>query len=124
MLKVHKVLVSRTYPSPIEYRFPHTSGVLIANNVLDGNIAARDGATATVTGNYTAASPSLFVNPASGDLHLTSMATALLDRIATPLAAAGPDWDGQPRPAGATDIGADEAGTPPLSAPNNLRIVR
>ena len=36
---------------------PHTTGVVIANNLLDGAVAARDGATGTVTGNYTTASP-------------------------------------------------------------------
>jgi hypothetical protein len=119
----NSILVSRTYPSPIEYRFPHTTGVVVVNNVLDGNILARNGATASVTGNYTAASASLFVDPPAGDMHLTGAATPLLNRVAAPPAAAALDWDGQPRPAGATDIGADEAGTP-LAAPTNLRIVR
>jgi hypothetical protein len=120
----NSILVSRTYGSPIEYRFPHTTGVVVANNVLDGNVLARDGATATVTGNYTAASASLFVNPAGGDLHVSAAgAAALLNMIATPRAAALFDWDGEPRPAGATDIGADEV-VAPLAAPRNLRIVR
>jgi hypothetical protein len=120
----NSILVSRTYGSPIEYRFPHTTGVVIANNVLDGNILARDGATAAVTGNYTAASASLFVNPGGGDMHVSAAgAPALLNMIATPRAAAPLDWDGEPRPAGATDIGADEA-VSPLSAPRNLRIIR
>ena len=120
----NSILVSRTYGSPIEYRFPHTTGVVIANNVLDGNILARDGATGTVTGNYTAASASLFVNPAGGDMHVSAAgAAALLNMIATPRAAAPLDWDGEPRPAGATDIGADEA-VSPLSAPRNLRVIR
>jgi hypothetical protein len=120
----NSILVSRTYGSPIEYRFPHTTGVVIANNVLDGNIRARDGATGTVAGNYTAASASLFVNPAGGDMHVSAAgAAALLNMIATPRAAAPVDWDGEPRPVGATDIGADEA-VSPLIAPRNLRIVR
>ena len=38
------ILISRTYANPIEYRFAHTTGVVIANNVLDGNVMARDGA--------------------------------------------------------------------------------
>ena len=38
------ILISRTYANPIEYRFPDTTGVVIANNVLDGAIARRDGA--------------------------------------------------------------------------------
>jgi hypothetical protein len=120
----NSILVSRTYGSPIEYRFPHTTGVVIANNVLDGNILARDGATGTVTGNYTAAAAALFVNPAGGDMHVSAAgAAALLNMIATPRAAAPLDWDGEPRPAGATDIGADEVART-LAAPSNLRVVR
>ena len=122
----NSILVSGTYANPIEYRFAHTVGVVIANNVLDGRIAARDGATGSVTGNYTSSSAALFVNPAAGDLHLKPGAQALLDKIATPLANAGRDWDGHDRPAGsATDIGADEyagsSSTPP-NPPVNLHI--
>ena len=51
----NSIFISGTYANPIEYRFPHTTGVVIANNVLDGNIAARDGATGSVSGNYTTA---------------------------------------------------------------------
>ncbi len=121
----NSILVSRTYASPIEYRFPHTTGVVIQNNVLDGNVQARDGAAATVAGNYTSAAAGLFVNPAAGDLHLRTTATVLLDKIAAPPAAAGLDWDGHPRPAGLTDVGADEAGAAmPITTPQNLRVVR
>ncbi len=123
----NSIFISGTYSNPIEYRFAHTTGVLIANNVLDGNIAARDGATGSVTGNYTTASAVLFINPAAGDLHLKPTATAVLNRVASPPVVAGTDWDGQSRPAGATDIGADEqvagTGTPP-NAPQNLRVVK
>jgi hypothetical protein len=45
------ILASGTYPSLIKYRFPHSTGVQIANNLLDGVILARDGATATLSGN-------------------------------------------------------------------------
>ena len=51
----NSIFISGTYANPIEYRFAHTTGVVIANNVLDGNIAARDGATGSVSGNYTTA---------------------------------------------------------------------
>jgi hypothetical protein len=121
------ILISGTYANPIEYRFPHTTGVVIANNVLDGRVQARDGAIGSVTGNYTTAAAALFVNPTAGDLHLKPTAAALLNRIAAPLVNAAVDWDGHARPAGTTDIGADEflagVATPP-SAPQNLRIVR
>jgi hypothetical protein len=119
----NSILVSGTYANPIEYRFMHTTGVLIANNVLDGRIAARDGATGSVSGNYTSSSAALFVNPPTGDLHLKPGAQVLLDRIATPMPNAGRDWDGHVRPAGATDIGADEqAGRTPPNPPANVHI--
>ena len=120
------ILISRTYANPIEYRFPHTTGVVIANNVLDGSVTARDGATGSVSGNYTTAAAALFVNPAAGDLHLRSTAAVLLNKVAAPPSAAGVDWDGQSRPAGSTDIGADGSagGTPTLlNPPTNLRII-
>jgi hypothetical protein len=117
----NSILISGTYSNAIEFRFPNASAVLIANNVTDAAIIARDGATGSVTGNYTTASAALFVDPAAGDLHLRSTAGVLRDQIATPIPAAGPDWDGQIRPAGATDIGADEYVA--LGPPRNLRIV-
>lgn len=121
----NSILVSGTYANPIEYRFPHATGVLIANNVLDGRVAARDGATGSVSGNYTSGSPALFVNPQSGDLHLRSGAQVLIDRIATPMPNAGTDWDGHARPASATDIGADEfTGRTPPNPPQNMHIVK
>jgi hypothetical protein len=117
----NSILISGTYSNAIEYRFPDASAVLIANNVTDAAIMARDGATGSASGNYTTASPALFVDPATGDLHLRSTAAVLRDRVATPIPAAGPDWDGQIRPAGATDLGADEYVA--LGPPRGLRIV-
>jgi len=120
----NSALMSGGYPNAIEYRFPGASGVTIANNLLDGQIAARDGATGSVSGNLTTASAALFVDPASGDLHLKSTASAALNKIAAPPSAAPTDWDGDPRPSGATDIGADELVVhQPPPAPQNLRVV-
>ena len=124
----NSIFISGTYANPIEYRFPHTTGVVIANNILDGNIAARDGASGSVSGNYTTATAGLFVNPSAGDLHLKATSTVLLNKVSAPPSAAGVDWDGHARPAGSTDIGADEystGSTPTIpNAPANLRIVR
>jgi hypothetical protein len=100
--------------------------VEVRNNVLDGVIAARDGAAATVAGNYANATAALFVNPVAGDLHLLPSAAAVLNQVATILAGAAVDWDGDPRPAGTADIGADEyqSGSGALPhVPQNLRIV-
>jgi hypothetical protein len=116
------ILISRTYANPIEFRFPNTTGVVIANNVLDGNIAARDGATGSVAGNYTNAIAGFFANPALGDLHLTPLATALLNQVIAVPASAPLDWDGQPRSAGSADIGADELTAVLPGVVKNLRI--
>jgi hypothetical protein len=120
------IFISGTYNNPIEYRFPHTTGTIITNNILDGTIAARDGATGAVSGNFTSATAALFVSPGTGDLHLKPSAAAVLNKVAAPPANAGVDWDGQTRPVGSTDIGADElAGSGPVpTAPPNLRIIQ
>jgi len=104
------VLMSGTYPYPIEYRFAGTTGVLIENNLLDGAPLARDGATGTVLNNVTSATSAMFVNAAAGDLHLMATATAAIDRGLT-VAGVTTDWDDESRPNGtAPDIGADEFG--------------
>ena len=119
------ILASGTYSSPIEYRFAHTTAVLIANNLLDGAILARDGATGTAVGNVTTASSALFVNPSAGDLRLKPTAAAAIDRV-TAIANCPADWEGESRPQGpAADVGADEYSPgAALSAPKNLRVVR
>jgi len=105
------VLMSGTYPSAIEYRFAGTTGVVVRNNLLDGAVQARDGATGTSQNNVTNATAAMFVNAAAGDLHLLSSATAAIDKAVT-IANVTDDWDGTPRPAGAApDAGADEFGT-------------
>jgi hypothetical protein len=102
------VLLSGTYRAAIEYRYPGASGLLIANNLIDATIWAREGATATLASNVLNASPDMFVNVSAGDLHLTSSAQAAIDQgIAVPDLVN--DWDGDSRPMGAAfDIGADE----------------
>lgn len=115
-----------SYPNAIEYRFPDATGVIIQNNLTNKIIAAREGATATVTGNYTSATIDMFANAAAGDLHLVAGATAVIDH-GSALPDVTVDWDGQPRGAGGTpDIGADEfiTGTrQPPATPKNVRIV-
>jgi hypothetical protein len=104
------IFLSGTYSSPIEYRFAGTSGAVIANNITDGIISARDGATGTVQNNLIGARADLFVNAAQGDLHLAATATSAIDRGAT-VPTVTEDWDGEQRPGGAAyDIGADERG--------------
>jgi hypothetical protein len=117
------VVISGTYPNAAEYRFVGTTGVVIANNLADAAIAARDGAVAMLSGNFTSASAALFVNAAAGDLHLKATASVAIDKA--PLHPnCTKDWDGSTRPNGtAADIGADELGSAP-GPPANLRIAQ
>ncbi len=74
------VLVNGSYPNSIEYRFSGTTGLEIKNNLTDAAITARDGATGTVASNVTNASPTWFISPATGDLHLKQTATSAIDK--------------------------------------------
>jgi hypothetical protein len=121
-------LINGSYPNAIEYRFTTTTGTIIRNNLIDGAILARQGATGTASNNVTTATAALFLNPTSGDMHLKTTATAAIDRATTDAEVTN-DWDGNPRPVGsAPDLGADELGSgvvPTAPAPpTNLRIVR
>jgi hypothetical protein len=124
----NSIFLQGQYPSPIEYRFAGTTGAVISNNLLDGAIQARDGASGSVTSNVTTATSALFVNAAAGDLHLKPTASAAVDK-GSAAQAAPQDWDGEARPFGAAvDVGADEyrpsSGPTPPIAPTNLRVIR
>ena len=102
------ILMRQSYPNAIEYRFSGTSAV-IANNLANRAIAARDGGQAELVANITNAQESWFVNPAGYDFHLAPGAVQAIDSGA-PLADVSRDMDGEARPMGAApDIGADEA---------------
>ena len=119
------VLINGTYHNAIEYRFTHTTGVVIANNLVDAAISERDGGTATLLSNSTQALASMFVQPAAGDLHLKASATVAINQ-GTVLADVPLDWDGQSRTEnGAPDVGADEyvaVSSSLPAAPTNVRI--
>lgn len=110
------IFLGGTYATPIEYRFPGSARIAIVNNVLDGMIRARDGATASsLLTNVMFAPSDLFVDAVGGDLHLRSTAATAIDKGST-IAGVTTDIDGQSRPVGpAYDIGADEvpSSTPP-----------
>jgi hypothetical protein len=102
------VYQSGTYGTSIEYRFTITTGVLIANNLVDGVILDRNVATAVLEHNYTGAPAAMFVNAPGGNLHLVSAAIGAIDQGVT-LPNVTLDIDGNPRPVGvAYDIGANE----------------
>lgn len=94
----------------IEFRFG-TSGAEARNNLADAPIGTRNGGTYAQGGNYLSAATAMFVDPASGNLHLLDTASTranVIDRVAAP-AAVPTDMDGEARPDGtAADIGADE----------------
>jgi chitodextrinase len=101
------VVLNGDYPNAIEYRWANTSGVTILYNLTDSAITSREGATAVLAGNVTNAQPSWFVGPTTGDLHLTAAATGAIGQ-AQFLPEVSTDYDGQPRSAAATDVGADQ----------------
>ncbi len=102
------ILSNGNTASAIEFRFPSTAGGEARNNLADGQINFRDRATAIQSGNVLMATSDMFVNPAAGDLHLLSTATAAIDK-APALSAVTDDFDGETRPqGGGYDVGADE----------------
>ena len=103
------VLTNGTYPNAVEVRYATSTGVEVANNLLDAAVTPRNGATPTLSGNRTDAITTWFVDEALGDLHLTAAAAPVVDQVDR----RGDAWrafDGCPRPvlAGLVDIGAAE----------------
>jgi hypothetical protein len=96
--------------SSIEWRFPNTQAVVL-NNLVNAPLHERDSAAAVASGNIQNAQANWFVNPASGDLHLSTHAAAAIDKVTAPVDGVR-DIDGGPRPYGAaSDAGADEYGS-------------
>ena len=107
----------------IELRFD-SSGVIVANNLVDAPIVYREGLSFTNDNNYTSAVSSLFVNESSGDLHLLPTATQVFN-LGDFYSDAAFDFDGETRATGdKVDIGADEQSvlTPPVNPPSNQSI--
>jgi hypothetical protein len=95
-----------SYLSAIEYRGA-TAGLVLANNLTNKPLTARDGGTATLVTNVTSAQASYFVNPTGGNLHLVS-GIAGVTRSGTPEVWVPDDFDSHARPATQPDIGADQ----------------
>ena len=91
-----------------EFRFATTTNCTGRNNLSDAPMHLRDSAVATLSSNFVSATPSMFVNPGAGDLHLVATAAKAIDQ-APVLTTVTNDFDGDRRPRGArSDIGADE----------------
>jgi hypothetical protein len=105
---VHNTIwLGDAYPNAIEYRFPGTTGVRIANNLADAGVRAREGATAALAGNLWTATAELFVSPLRLDLHLAPSAYGVPRPVARD-PDGGDDWDGDVRASDASTVpGAD-----------------
>lgn len=102
------IFMEQSYLNAIEYRFTTTTGTFIANNITNKAITRREGAYAEVTNNVTHAEASWFVNPAEGDLHLSTAISDVVDQGQS-ISGLTDDFDGSSRPEGNSyDIGADE----------------
>jgi hypothetical protein len=96
------------FPWAIEYRFSSTQNVQIINNLTNKSILSRNGGSGTVTKNITNATASWFLNPPSGELHLSSGVSSVVD-AGLIISGVSDDFDSQTRPQGpGFDIGADE----------------
>lgn len=98
-------IVQGSYPYAIEYRFASTTGTDIKNNLTDGGYRARDGAVGSLGGNIATATLSMFVSPATGDLHLVAGASPINRGVG--ITGFTTDIDAQIRDS-QLDVGADE----------------
>jgi len=98
------------YANAIELRFGSSSGARVMNNLSNRAIRLRDGATAEQATNVSEAAHDWFVDAAAGDLRLADCANAAVVAAGTPLAEVIDDLLGQPRGAGAPDLGAFQCG--------------
>ncbi len=97
------------YQNAIEYRFPETNNVTITNNLTNKPIQSRDGGQASLSTNEMEAQPDWFADTPSGDLHLATSLSQLVD-VGTVLSGlVDYDIDQLSRPQGSGfDIGAHE----------------
>lgn len=93
------------YTNRVEIRWDTTQNVDVRNNLTNGLIRMRNGATANEAGNLTDAAPDWFVDPVNGDLHLSSCdGPAAGSGVAVP--SVTDDLDGETRDG--NDVGADD----------------
>jgi hypothetical protein len=101
------VYTESNYSNSIEYRFEQTTNCQIVNNLTNKAITNRNSANAYVENNVTNALADWFVNISIADLHLSKNVESVVDK-AIDLEEITVDFDGDSRPAGSSDIGADE----------------
>ncbi len=103
----NSVYLDSDYGNAIESRFPQTKNCEIINNLTNKKITNREGARAKVENNISNAEAGWFENIGKGNLHLNGIIEGVTD-AAIDLEDVETDFDGQPRMAGKSDIGADE----------------
>ncbi len=103
------VLLAGTSRTAIDVAHRDSTGVYVANNLLDGTIVRRDGATALLEANLSKATSSMFVAPDQGDCRLRADRglPAIDTGVFTPFAPVDAAGTSRPRGAG-VDIGARE----------------
>jgi|GEM_PF-947586 len=114
------ILTNGNVPNSIQTRWA-ASGIQLVNNLSDAPARARDNSSYAQSGNYWAATSTMFVDTSAGDLRLVSGGAAanVIDKVDAP-ANVTVDWSGNPRTSGArSDIGAFEyqTTTPTPQAP-------
>ena len=104
------VFQEHAYSNAIEYRFPGTTNVRIANNLVNRLVRSRDGGSGQVTGNVTNATRAMFRSQQPWDLRLAAAVPGVVDAaVAVPGVTVADDFDREARPKGAAaDVGADE----------------
>jgi hypothetical protein len=105
---LHNTVFSTQAPlsSSIEWRFAGTTAT-VTNNLTSHRQLERQGALATQSGNLSNATGSMFVAPATGDVHLRPGSAPVNQGVGVPAGQADQDIDGHPRGA-LRDVGADE----------------
>ena len=78
--KVFHNTIMVAYPNAIEYRFQSSVGNEIRNNLTNARIRSRDGGSAEVSHNYTAAEIDWFVSGLSGDMKLKHSRPEVVDQ--------------------------------------------
>jgi hypothetical protein len=103
------IYMENDFPWAIEYRFPSTTNVFIANNLTNKPIRQRDNASGSVEANVTGAQSSWFKDAKAADLHLAKYIDSVVD-MGQKISGLTNDFDGDGRPQGAgVEIGADES---------------
>ncbi len=104
----NNTVITENYFNSIEYRFEETTNVHIANNLVNEDIASRNGGTGLVENNYQNTNMDIFVDAANYDYHLNDNITGIVD-AGLELTNVNLDYDCHSRnSAGIPDIGADE----------------